>query len=167
MPRAQRKAPEQSGPAHGSIRTNTSQCRETQGEPGYRLPWHSPPCVPGAAEAEAICMRQCCRTVAARRPLRACFRPMLVPLCLLWIIALAMPATAARNESFWDIVLRIAGISANPDQLKGPGDEVEAGDVCVVNLAELGRYSLRRDGGYHSPLFRPEDADILALKDHT
>jgi hypothetical protein len=92
---------------------------------------------------------------------------MLVPLCLLWIIALAMPATAARNESFWDIVLRIAGISANPDQLKGPGDEVEAGDVCVVNLAELGRYSLRRDGGYHSPLFRPEDADILVLKDHT
>jgi len=92
---------------------------------------------------------------------------MLVPLCLIWITVLAMPAAAARNESFWDIVLRITGVSANPSQLKGPGDEDEAGDLCVVNLAEPGRCRLRRAGGYHSPLFRPGDADILALKDHT
>jgi hypothetical protein len=92
---------------------------------------------------------------------------MLVSLCLLWIIDLAMPAAAARNESFWDIVLRITGISANPGQLKGPGDEVEAGDLCVVNLEEPGRWRLLRTGGYHSPIFMLSNTHILALKDQT
>ena len=167
MQTSKRQASLRSQLSHGYVYVSTPQHREGLRGQEYSPPWRSLSCASGAVGAETTHAQQFCHTAAAHRPWQVCFRPILVLLCLLWIVALAMPAAAAKDESFWDIVLRIAGISANPGQLKGPGDEVEAGEVCVVNLEEPGVYRLRRARGFSTPIFGPKGAYILALKDHT
>jgi hypothetical protein len=95
------------------------------------------------------------------------FRSIFIPVCLVWIVSLAIPWHEAWPQSFWATVLRITGISATPSQLKGPGDEVQDGDVWVADLAHRTRLRVTRDGGYRSPVFSSADENILALKGNT
>jgi hypothetical protein len=89
---------------------------------------------------------------------------MRIPLCWLWVILLVAPVTgASAAESFVSKVLRIAGISATPSQLRGPKG-VKAGDIWLVNIAQDTPVPLTRDGGYRSPVFTPGNDHILALK---
>ena len=75
---------------------------------------------------------------------------------------LAFP-TAAAAESMVDTLLRVAGLTASPAQMRGPGDEVEAGDIWVAATGGGPASALTSGGGYRSPIFAP-DASIVALK---
>jgi hypothetical protein len=95
------------------------------------------------------------------------FRPVLIPLCWVWLITLAIPLQEAWCQSFWATVLRVTGISATPSQLKGPDDEIQAGDIWVADLARKTQLRVTRHGGYRSPVFLAGDEHILALKGNT
>jgi hypothetical protein len=78
---------------------------------------------------------------------------------------LALPAAAAA-ESMIDRLLRVAGLTAAPAQMRSPGDEVEVGDVWVADAAGGPASPLTAGGGYRSPVFAP-DASIVALRGDT
>jgi len=83
------------------------------------------------------------------------------------IAALAVftgPDAAAQGGSFLQTLLRVTGISATPSAQKGPGDELESGDVWIASPAQGTRLRLTREGGYRSPVFGPGDQSILALR---
>ena len=72
-----------------------------------------------------------------------------------------------QTGSFWRKILEVAGISATPSTLKGPGDAVETGDIWVAGPDLSTRRQITRDGGYRSPVFEPGDETLLALKEST
>jgi hypothetical protein len=69
-----------------------------------------------------------------------------------------------QTETFWHRVLRVSGIAESPSTLKGPGDEVEHGQIWVAEIAAGGTRKLTDGGGFRSPVFMPEGKDVLALK---
>jgi hypothetical protein len=95
------------------------------------------------------------------------FRPILIAFYWAWFIAVVMSWQEAWCQSFWATVLRVTGISATPSQLKGPDDEIQAGDIWVADLARKTRLQVTRYGGYRSPVFLADDDQILALKGNT
>jgi hypothetical protein len=78
-------------------------------------------------------------------------------------VALAVPVGAA-TESLVNRLLRVSGLTAAPGQMRGPGDEVEAGNIWIVNLDRRTTRALTADGGYRSPVFSPADGTVYALK---
>ena len=82
--------------------------------------------------------------------------------------AAAKPTTnqnrVAKPESFWDKVLRYAGISHDPSHLKAPGDEVVSGQIWVADLGAGTKHSVTPGGGYRSPVFVPGGKAIVALR---
>ena len=95
------------------------------------------------------------------------FRPVIILSCWAWLIATAIPWQEAWCQSFWATVLRVTGISATPSQLKGPDDEIQAGDIWVADLPRKTRLRVTRHGGYRSPIFLAGDEHILVLKGNT
>jgi hypothetical protein len=79
-------------------------------------------------------------------------------------MALAIGAVA---DTLMDKLLRVAGLTAAPAQLRGPGDEVETGNVWIANLERRTASALTSDGGYRSPVFSPVDGSVYALKGDT
>jgi hypothetical protein len=79
-------------------------------------------------------------------------------------VALSMDAAA---ESLIERLLRIAGLTAAPAQMRGPGDEVKAGSIWVANLEHQTTSPLTPGGGYRSPIFSPLDGSVLALERDT
>jgi hypothetical protein len=73
-------------------------------------------------------------------------------------------APARKTETFWHKVLRVSGIAQSPSTLKGPGDEIERGQIWVADLAGGKTRKLTSSGGFRSPVFLPERNDVLALK---
>jgi len=71
-----------------------------------------------------------------------------------------------KKESFWQRLLRFAGISATPSAQKAPDDGAIAGDIWLVRVDSADRLRLTNDGGYRSPIFLKGDKSILALKGH-
>ena len=66
-------------------------------------------------------------------------------------------------ETWWQRVLRISGISANPGVQRSPGSSgVSAGDIYVKSLVRQGGVRLAT-GSYRSPIFIAKDQSILAL----
>ena len=79
------------------------------------------------------------------------------------------PGAQAKAESFWEKVLRYAGISHDASNLKAPGDEVVSGQIWLADLGSGAAMKstarqVTASGGYRSPLFVPGGKDILALK---
>lgn len=74
---------------------------------------------------------------------------------------------AGAQGSFLKTLLSVTGISATPSSQKGPGDELEAGEVWIARLAQGTPVRLTRDGGYRSPVFAPGDQGVLALRVNT
>src|SRR5580700_2206488 len=68
------------------------------------------------------------------------------------------------KETFWEWALRFSGISANPNTLKGPGDEPPSGQVWMADLPSGTRRKITPDSGYRSPVYFPNGSDILALQ---
>jgi hypothetical protein len=84
----------------------------------------------------------------------------------LTLTAMVAVLSAAAAETLFQKLLRIAGLSASPAQMREPGDEFESGDVWVVTQG--GRpVRLTSGGGYNSPIFSPVDDSLLALKAST
>jgi hypothetical protein len=76
-------------------------------------------------------------------------------------------AIGARGDTLMDKLLRVAGLTAAPAQLRGPGDEVETGNIWIANLERRSASALTSDGGYRSPVFSPVDGSVYALKEDT
>jgi Tol biopolymer transport system component len=77
--------------------------------------------------------------------------------------ALAVPLGASA-EPLVDKLLRIAGLTAAPAQMRGPGEQVDAGRIWIANLERRTVSPATPDGGYRSPVFSPTDGSIVALK---
>ena len=87
-------------------------------------------------------------------------------LIMMLLLASISPDLAAqkKKESFWQRLLRFAGISATPSAQKAPDDGVTAGDIWLVRVDSNDKLRLTNDGGYRSPVFLAGDKSILALK---
>lgn len=88
----------------------------------------------------------------------------LFPFCVCAQEAAKRPATQTKPESFWDKVLRYAGISHDASNLKAPGDEVASGWIWLADLDAGTTKKISATGGYRSPVFVPGGNQILALK---
>jgi hypothetical protein len=73
-------------------------------------------------------------------------------------------AAKKKTETFWHKVLRVSGIAVSPSTLKGPGDEVERGQIWIADSAGGKSRKLTNTGGFRSPVFIPGGNEILALK---
>jgi hypothetical protein len=73
-------------------------------------------------------------------------------------------AAQKKTESFWDKVLRYAGVSHDASNLKAPGDEVVSGQIWVANVSAKTGRKVTVGGGYRSPIFVPGGKAIVALK---
>lgn len=94
-------------------------------------------------------------------------RPLAAVAAMGALVILAGADARAQAGSFLRALLSVTGISATPSAQKGPGDELEAGDVWIASLAQGTRLRLTREGGYRSPVFAPGDQSILALRQST
>ena len=72
-------------------------------------------------------------------------------------------SVAATAESLIEKLLRIAGLTAAPAQMRGPADEVEPGNIWIANVDRGTSHALTSDGGYTSPIFSA-DGKVYALK---
>ncbi len=80
------------------------------------------------------------------------------------LVAALMVPSATFADSLVEMLLRVAGLTAAPSQLRGPGDEVEAGSIWIANLDRQTAGAVTPDGGYRSPIFSPADERLVALK---
>ena len=81
-------------------------------------------------------------------------------------LAVLAVATAGRAETMMEKLLRVSGLTASPAEMRGPGDEPDAGDVWVVMPGGGAPTALTFGGGYRSPVFAP-DGSVFALKGDT
>jgi len=72
---------------------------------------------------------------------------------------------AEKTESWWETILRVAGISATPSSQKGPGDKIENGELWIVNVDGGNRFQIVEGRGFRSPIFRQDQSSVLALKE--
>src|SRR5213593_2385907 len=83
-------------------------------------------------------------------------------LCLVSVPLLAQ--SAKKTESFWDKVLRIAGVSSNPTALRGD-EKTLSGDVWIATaVAKTRLQRLTGDGGFSWPVFDARDESVFVLK---
>jgi hypothetical protein len=78
-------------------------------------------------------------------------------------IATGPVLTVGAAESLLTRLLRIAGLTAAPSQMRAPEDAA-AGDVWIVTLDEGAAKALTQGGGYRSPIFAA-DGRVFAVKD--
>lgn len=81
------------------------------------------------------------------------------------VAALVVPS-GAFADSLVDMLLRVAGLTVAPGQLRGPG-EVEAGSIWIANLDRHTVAPVVPEGGYRSPVFSPADGTLVALRGDT
>ena len=75
-----------------------------------------------------------------------------------------IPSKAQPAESSFEKLLRIIGLTATPSQMKGSGEEVEPGNVWVVDVDRGTPRALTTEGGYRSPVFSRTDGAVYAVK---
>jgi hypothetical protein len=68
------------------------------------------------------------------------------------------------KETFAQRVLRFSGVSANPNTLKGAGDELASGQIWMGDLRSGAVRRITEEFGYRSPVYYPNGMDILALQ---
>jgi len=74
------------------------------------------------------------------------------------------PVNAEKTETWWEAILRVAGISATPSSLKGPRDSMTDGELWVVNAEGGGRFQIVAGREFRSPIFRQDQQSVLALR---
>ncbi|MGH8469515.1 MAG: hypothetical protein ACREVY_11215 [Gammaproteobacteria bacterium] len=70
----------------------------------------------------------------------------------------------AEEPSFWEAVMQIFGVSATPNELRGAGDAIKAGEIIIVDVATKKQTRLVTRPAYRSPIFFPDDQSILAIQ---
>jgi hypothetical protein len=88
------------------------------------------------------------------------------PLSLLLAAALVLTSASSSLAagSWLKRVLRIAGLSASPSQMKSAEEGPGAGDIWIAEVAQGGAHALTHDGGYGWPVFVPKSADVVAVR---
>lgn len=71
---------------------------------------------------------------------------------------------AAQPNPFLHKVLAFLGISPTPSALRGPGEEIETGNIWIVDRIKNTQWQVTKEGGYRSPVFLPDDKNVLAVK---
>jgi hypothetical protein len=90
---------------------------------------------------------------------------MMTAFALAAMLATGVSAQAPRPpETLLSKILRIAGLTAAPSQLRGAADDVALGNIWVVDVERGTRRALTTDGGYRSPIFLPNDSTVVALR---
>jgi dipeptidyl aminopeptidase/acylaminoacyl peptidase len=79
------------------------------------------------------------------------------------LAAALMTSVMSAQETLVQRLLRIAGLTAAPSQLRGPGDDSQPGNLWIADLRLGTTRPLTTDGGYRSPVFAP-DGTVFALK---
>lgn len=83
------------------------------------------------------------------------------------VFLLLLPAAGQgqprAKETLVQKLLRIAGLTAAPSQMRAPGDP-QPGDVWIVSVQDRSPRALTSDGGYRSPIFSPAEPFIYALR---
>jgi hypothetical protein len=72
--------------------------------------------------------------------------------------------TPRPPEPLLSKLLRIAGLTAAPSQMRGPADNSAAGDIWIANVDRRSARALTTDGGYRSPIFVNNTPVVLALR---
>lgn len=80
--------------------------------------------------------------------------------------ALVLSGGVFAQESVIQKLLRIAGLTASPSQVRAPAETVYPGNIWVVPADRGAPKALTLDGGYTSPIFSP-DGRVYALKGDT
>ncbi len=70
-----------------------------------------------------------------------------------------------KNETFLEWVVRFSGVSANSNTLKGADNDLESGQLWIADLRSDTRKRITTGSDYRSPVFYPDSAAILVLKD--
>ena len=70
---------------------------------------------------------------------------------------------SGTTRSFWEKVLKVVGISANPNDLKGPND-ASTGRVWAIDVQRHTRHAVTKTGGFRSPVYEPGDRSLLSLR---
>lgn len=77
----------------------------------------------------------------------------------------AQPPPPRPVESLVQKLLRIAGVTVAPSQVRSPG--VAQGSIWIASVDGLTTRNLTTEGDYRSPVFSPDGGDIYALNgDH-
>ena len=76
----------------------------------------------------------------------------------------APSAQIKQVETWWQKILRYAGLTATPTRQRGPSNEASSGNVWIYNLERRSGRRLTVGGDYVSPIFIVRDEYILALK---
>lgn len=83
---------------------------------------------------------------------------------LLTLLSAAEQTQSPPKETLLQKLLRVAGLTAAPSQMRAPGDP-QPGDIWIVSLQDRTAQMLTQDGGYRSPVFAANDAFVYALRD--
>ena len=91
--------------------------------------------------------------------------PTVISVLIVMVLAAGQPPKPApRPEPLLTKLLRIAGLTAAPSQMRGPTDDGAAGNIWMVNVDRRAPRALTTDGGYRSPIFLPNGSTVLALR---
>jgi hypothetical protein len=85
-------------------------------------------------------------------------------LILMILTAGQPPKPAPPREPLLTKLLRIAGLTAAPSQMRGPADDAAVGNIWMVSIDRREARALTTDGGYRSPVFLPNGSTVLALR---
>ena len=72
--------------------------------------------------------------------------------------------TPRPPEPLLSRLLRIAGLTAAPSQMRGPADNAAVGDIWIASVDRRSVRALTTDGGYRSPIFVNDTPLVLALR---
>jgi hypothetical protein len=86
---------------------------------------------------------------------------------ILMILTGQPPKPAPPREPLLTKLLRIAGLTAAPSQMRGPADDAAVGNIWMVGIDRRDARALTTDGGYRSPVFLPNGSTVLALRGST
>jgi hypothetical protein len=89
---------------------------------------------------------------------------MMTVLILMILTAGQPPKPAPPREPLLTKLLRIAGLTAAPSQMRGPADDAAVGNIWMVSIDRRDARALTTDGGYRSPIFLPNSSTLLALR---
>ena len=84
-------------------------------------------------------------------------------LLLVFLPAAGQSQPPPPKESLVQKLLRIAGLTAAPSQMRAPGDP-QPGDIWIVSLQDGARRALTNDGGYRSPIVSPDNEFVYAIR---
>jgi hypothetical protein len=93
---------------------------------------------------------------------------MMRPRVITLVAVIAMSADVSLPaQSLLQRLLRIAGLTAAPSQLRAAGEDVGSGNIWIADLDRRMQQALTTDGDYRSPVFSPADGSIYALRAQT